>query len=123
MSFAVLKALWIRKTLQEMKWKEKVTTIGDDNQGTLRPSSDEIQNERNKHIDVKFYFIRDHLERGTAAFNYVPTGDMIVNIMTKTLCRIKHNRFKTMTEWYKRWQRFETRRSVVIGVSLQQNNR
>ena len=96
MSFAVREALWIRNLLQEMKWKDKAIRIGDDNQRALRLSSDEIENERTKQIDVKFHFIRDHLERGTVAFDYVPTEDMIADIMTKALCQIKYSRFKTM---------------------------
>ena len=67
--------------------------VGADNQGALSLSRDNIQNERSKHIDVKYQFIRDHIMNGTIEAKYVSSDKMVADVMTKALGRIKHELF------------------------------
>ena len=62
-SFAVREALRIQKLMAETGKHGTVICVAEDNQGTLCLSRDEMENERSKHIDVKYLFIRDHIER------------------------------------------------------------
>ena len=70
--------------------------IGCDNQGALEIASDDIKNERSKHIDVKYQLIRENYQKGTITLNYVPTSEMIADIMTKNLPHIFHVKFLEM---------------------------
>ena len=92
-SFAVREALWIRKIMVEIGKQDTTIFVGEDNQGALSLSKDEMENERSKHIDVKYHFIRDHIERGSVKMGYIPTNHMVADIMTKALGRHKHLTF------------------------------
>ncbi|EGN91649.1 hypothetical protein SERLA73DRAFT_67070, partial [Serpula lacrymans var. lacrymans S7.3] len=54
-----------------------------------------------KHIQRKYHFIRDDLvSKGEAVIRYVPTGDMVADILTKPLTHEKHWKFsKAMGLW------------------------
>ena len=44
---------------------------------------------RTKHIDIRFHFIRDTVERGYVMLTYCPTDDMTADVLTKALARWK----------------------------------
>ncbi|KII83573.1 hypothetical protein PLICRDRAFT_119358, partial [Plicaturopsis crispa FD-325 SS-3] len=47
-----------------------------------------------KHIQRKYHFVRDDLvARGEAVVRYVPTGDMVADVLTKALAPDKHWKF------------------------------
>lgn len=48
------------------------------------------QTNRSKHIDVRFHFIRDHLNRNTIGLGYINTNDLCADVLTKNLNKIKH---------------------------------
>jgi hypothetical protein len=41
--------------------------------------------ERTKHIDLKYHFVKDHVQHGTIKLRYLPTGDMVADMVTKPL--------------------------------------
>jgi len=47
---------------------------------------------RSKHIDIKYHHVRDIYKDKIVSISYVPTEDMIADVLTKNLSRIKHNR-------------------------------
>jgi hypothetical protein len=42
---------------------------------------------RTKHINIRHYFIRDHLKKGDISLKWVPTEDIIADILIKPLNR------------------------------------
>jgi uncharacterized membrane protein len=40
---------------------------------------------RTKHIDIRHYFIRDHLKKGDISLEWVPIEDITADILTKPL--------------------------------------
>ena len=40
---------------------------------------------REKHIEIKHHFIRDHVQNGIVDLQFVPTDDQLVDIFTKPL--------------------------------------
>ena len=48
---------------------------------------------RTKHIDVKYHFLRSLVQEGSIIIQYLPTNNMIADILTKGLPRIKHEEF------------------------------
>ena len=76
--------------------KKVQINVGCDNQGVLAIASDEIENERSKHIDVKYHFIWDNHEEGTVTLNYVPTFKVIADITTRNVPRILYIKSITM---------------------------
>jgi hypothetical protein len=44
-----------------------------------------VQHSRTKHIEIRNYFIRDHVARGDIELAYVCTKDQLADIFTKPL--------------------------------------
>ena len=65
-----------------------------DNQGVITLSKDSINRLRCKHIDIKYHFIRDTLHKKKIEIIYCPTTDMITDVMTKPMTKLKLKRFK-----------------------------
>ena len=47
---------------------------------------------RTKHIDICYHFVRDTLAAGEVTLRYLPTADMVADILTKPLPRVKHEK-------------------------------
>ena len=63
-----------------------------DNQGAIKLSENPKHHSRSKHIDVKFHFIREASQQGLIRLVYIPTTDMVADILTKSLARDKHEK-------------------------------
>jgi hypothetical protein len=88
--------LWIHKLLQELTFLHSLslpTTLYCDNQGAIRLSKDSTFHGRTKHIDVHFHFIRQTVASGNIKLVYIPTEDMTADIFTKSLARVKFEKF------------------------------
>ena len=47
-----------------------------------------------KHIDIKYHYIRDMVQRGAVKLQYVVTSEQIVDVLTKPLARVKFKYFR-----------------------------
>jgi hypothetical protein len=65
-----------------------------DNQGAIALTKNAHLNERSKHVDICYHFIRDLAEKGDLRVDYIPTAEMVADGMTKPLARIAFERFK-----------------------------
>ena len=67
-----------------------------DNQGLIGLSRDPVNRQRCKHIDIKYHFIRDALHKKKIEIIHCPTTDMVADIMTKPMAKLKRERFKRL---------------------------
>jgi histone deacetylase 1/2 len=44
-----------------------------------------VLHSRTKHIEVRYHFLRDNVEKGTIVLRHVPTQDQLADIFTKPL--------------------------------------
>src|SRR5947208_1253834 len=63
-----------------------------DNQSAIKLSENPRHHNRTKHIDVKYHFIREASQQGLIKLIYIPTTDMVADILTKSLPRDKHEK-------------------------------
>lgn len=87
---AVKEALWWRKLLNDMSLNPGTVMIMADNQSSIKLLKNPVSSVRSKHIDVIYKFARERVARKEVQFEYVPTEDMIADIMTKALPEKKH---------------------------------
>ena len=88
---AVKEAVWWRAFLRGLGHKlDTPTVLYSDNQGSIALSKNPHSHRRSKHIDVKFHLLREHVEEGTVALQYVNTKDMPADVLTKVLPPLKH---------------------------------
>ena len=85
---AAKEGIWLRRLENDLFIKtEKFITIHEDNQYAIKTAKNPIQNDRSKHIDVRYHFIRDKVMDGTILLKYCPTTDMTADVLTKPLQR------------------------------------
>ena len=82
--------IWLRRLIGDLSQPFTVpTTLLCDNQAALRLAQADNYHARTKHIDIRYHFIRNVVERGEASLAYCPTEDMTADILTKALPRWK----------------------------------
>ena len=43
--------------------------------------------DQRKHIDIKYHFLIDYVQRGTIRLEYIQIDEKVADIFTKALCR------------------------------------
>jgi len=92
---AAKEALWLRKLCADLGIAGGKIQIYGDNQGALQLLKHPIASQRSKHIDIMHHFVRERVTRGELRYDYVPTAQMVADILTKALDAAK---FKTCRE-------------------------
>ena len=69
------------------------TMICLDNQGAMKLADTPQFHNRTTYIDIRYHFIRDTLAAGEITLRYLPTADMVADILTKLLPRDKHEKY------------------------------
>ena len=92
---AVKEVLWLRTLLVELgapRHATEIATISCDNQGAIALSRNPGFHARSKHIDIRYHFIRDHVDKETGTINllYCSTENMTADVLTKGLSRNSH---------------------------------
>lgn len=83
---ACKEAKWIKKLLKDLNYfSEQEITIYEDNTSCLKILQNDKVSSRTKHIDVKFYFIKDLIKKEKFICEYCPTDKMIADGLTKPL--------------------------------------
>ena len=67
-----------------------------DNQSCIKLSENPVFHDRSKHIEIRYHFIRDWVQRGAVRLAYVSTDDQVADILTKRFTKGKHVRFRGM---------------------------
>jgi hypothetical protein len=79
-------ALWIQKLLTEIFDLElEPTLIHCDNQSCMNLIENPIFHDTSKHIEVKYHYIWDIVQRGFVKLHYISWDKKITNIFTKPL--------------------------------------
>jgi hypothetical protein len=75
-SQASCEAIWLHKLLFGLFFHElRPTVIHYDNQSCIKLSKNLVFHDRSKHIDIKYQFIRDWVQRGEFHIEYIPTNE------------------------------------------------
>lgn len=93
---AAKEGLWFRKFQCDLGLPASVLTIFEDNQSTILTAKNDIHNERSKHIDVRYHWIREQISLEKLIVTYCPTQEMIADIFTKPLGKILFQKFCDM---------------------------
>ena len=87
----------MRNILQEFGYPVKQpSTLFIDNQSALTVSKNLEHHGRMKHLDLRYFWLRDEVESGTIAPVYIPTSDQVADIFTKALPRIQVEKFRSL---------------------------
>jgi hypothetical protein len=70
------------------------TIIHCDNQSCVNLSENHVFHDKSKHIEIKYHYIRDMVQRKAIHVQYLPTHEQIADIFTKPLARMKFEYFR-----------------------------
>jgi hypothetical protein len=45
--------------------------------------------DRSKHIEIRYHYIRDMVQRGALKLQYISTDEQVADVLTKPLSRVK----------------------------------
>ena len=87
---AACQALWLRSLLSEVTGAEqKLVTLYVDNKSAIALMKNPVFHGRSKHIDTRFHFIRECVEKREIIVEFVSTREQRADILTKALARVK----------------------------------
>jgi hypothetical protein len=83
-------AVWLRRLAHDLRLPiaDSPTVIYEDNQGAIALVKDHRFSDRSKHIDIRYFYIREHLEQDTFNVIFRATAEMLADLLTKSLGRV-----------------------------------
>nr|ABA98303.2 retrotransposon protein, putative, unclassified [Oryza sativa Japonica Group] len=77
--------LWLLSTLKDYGLTFEKVPLFCDNTSAINIAKNPVQHSRTKHIDIRFHFLRDHVEKGDVELQFLDTKLQIADIFTKPL--------------------------------------
>jgi hypothetical protein len=92
---ASCEAIWLRKLLTNLFDLEmEATTILCDNQSCIKMTENPVVHDRSKHIEIRYHYICDMVQRGVLKLLYVSTDEQVADVLTKPLSHVKFEHFR-----------------------------
>ncbi|GJT60383.1 retrovirus-related pol polyprotein from transposon TNT 1-94 [Tanacetum coccineum] len=86
--------LWIKSQLNDYDIHYKMVPIFCDNTSAIAISNNPVLHSRNKNINIRYLFIRDHILKGDIELNFIPTEYQLADSITKPLDEPTFTRLK-----------------------------
>jgi len=78
--------VWIRSMLHELGLtQEEPTTIWEDNNSCIAMANNPDLQDRSKHVDVKYHYVREQVGKNVIKFERVNTKEQVADTLTKAL--------------------------------------
>ena len=91
--------IWVTQLLQELKLNERLKcTLNMDNTAALSISKNPINHGRSKHIDVRYHYLRERVQKGELEVTYKKSEEMIADTLTKPLNAPSFKRLRELTQ-------------------------
>nr|GEW88946.1 hypothetical protein [Tanacetum cinerariifolium] len=79
--------LWMRSQLTDYGLGFNKISMYCDNKSVIALCCNNVQHSRSKHIDIKYHFIKEHVENGVIELYFVNTEYQLADLFTKALGR------------------------------------
>jgi len=86
--------VWMHTLLGELGYNLRPIPICGDNQGSIFIASNPVTEKRSKHIDIRFHYIREVVERKLAEVFFIPGEENPADLLTKNLGSTKFLQFR-----------------------------
>ena len=91
---AIQEGLFVRQLISDMlKCEPMPVNLFVDNKGAIDLAKNPVHHHRTKHIDVKYHFIRHHVNEGTVLIHHIPSAENPSDLFTKPSTKIRIEKF------------------------------
>jgi len=91
LSKATKEALYMKKLLNSLGMNLQEVTL-DIDMGAQKLATNPVFHAQTKHIDIRHHFVRDAVEKKMISIEHVSTNEMVADLLTKALPRVKHEK-------------------------------
>lgn len=90
-------AIWLRNLLGQITGKDVgPVVLHIDNKSAIDLAKNPVFHERSKHIDIRYHFIRECMERGEIIVKHISTERQRADVLTKALATVKFERMRLL---------------------------
>lgn len=82
---------WCKHILDEIGYPQEVVVIHQDNKSTINLAEHGHPTQRTRHMNAKYFYIKDIIDRGEATLQYLATDQNEADVLTKPLNGPKFN--------------------------------
>jgi hypothetical protein len=95
---AAKEAIWIRQFLHELEFRDdnQFVLIFADNKNAIDLIINPLYHKRTKHIEVRWHWIREMVDRKKIILRYLPISEMIADGLIKSLPALAFSKFRIM---------------------------
>ena len=88
--------LWTKLFIENQGYPIEENILFQDNKSAilLEKNGRKSAGKRSRAINIRYFFVTDHVEKGNIGIQYCPTDDMIADFMTKPLQGEKFRKFR-----------------------------
>ncbi|GJR71521.1 hypothetical protein Tco_0083886 [Tanacetum coccineum] len=85
LSACCAQVIWMRTQLLDYEYKYNRIPMYCDSKSAIAISCNPVQYSKTKHIDIRYHFIKEHVEMGTVELYFVGTEYQLADLFTKAL--------------------------------------
>ncbi|GJR96325.1 retrovirus-related pol polyprotein from transposon TNT 1-94 [Tanacetum coccineum] len=85
LSACCAQVIWMRTQLLDYGYKYNQIPMYCDSKSAISISCNTVQHSKTKHIDIRYHFIKEHVEKGTVEIYFVGTEYQLADLFTKAL--------------------------------------
>ncbi|GJT09290.1 hypothetical protein Tco_0856332 [Tanacetum coccineum] len=85
LSACCAQVIWMRTQLLDYGYKYNRILMYYDSKSAIAISCNPVQHSKTKHIDIRYHFIKEHVEKGIVEIYFVGTEYQLVDLFTKAL--------------------------------------
>ncbi|GJV72917.1 hypothetical protein Tco_1492912 [Tanacetum coccineum] len=87
LSACCAQVIWMRTQLLDYGYKYNRIPMYCDSKSAIAISCNPVQHSKTKHIDIRYHFIKEHVEKGTVELYFVGTEYQLADLFTKALLK------------------------------------
>jgi hypothetical protein len=78
---------WLKQQIEDYGIQLHQIPLKCDNTSAINLTKNPIMHSRTKHIEIRHYFIRDHVQKGDCVLEFIDTSKQLADIFTKPLSK------------------------------------
>jgi len=89
MTEAMKETIWLQGLLDDLQINHDLLKINCDSMSAIYLAKNQVYHARTKHIDVRFYFVREILDEDDVKLQNIHTNENPDDMLTKVILRVK----------------------------------